>query len=66
MMACVVGLGFQYLLRWADMALIRLNGIYWYADGCVFALPRQKNAQHKPELVAFADTGGPKLLFKVF
>ena len=66
MMACVVGLGFQCLLRWADMALIHIDAIYWYTDGCVFALPRRKNAQHKPELVAFADTGGEGSLFKVF
>ena len=65
MMACVVGIGFQCLLRWADMALIHIQGIYWYDDGCVFALPRRKNAQHKPELVAFADSGGPGSLFKV-
>ena len=66
MMACVVGLGFQCLLRWADMALIHIEGIYWYPDGCVFTLPRRKNAQHKPELVAFADAGGKHSLFKVF
>lgn len=66
MMACVLGLGFQCLLRWSDMALIHLDGIYWYANGCVFVLPRRKNAQYKPELVAFTDTGGPKSLFKVF
>ena len=66
MIACVVGLAFQCLLRWADLALIHVQGIFWYPDGCVFALPRRKNAQHKPELVAFADTGKDGSLFKMF
>jgi len=66
MMACVVGMGFQCLLRWADMALIHINGIWWYKDGCVLVLPRRKNNQHKPELVAFADRGGDGSLFKLF
>lgn len=66
MMACVVGLAFQCLLRWADLALIHVQGIFWCTDGCVFALPRRKNAQHKPELVAFADTGKAGSLFEMF
>lgn len=66
MMACVVGLAFQCLLRWADLALIHVQGIFWYPDGCVFALPRRKNAQHKPKLVAFTDTGKTGSLFKMF
>ena len=66
MIACVIGIGFQCLLRWADMALIHITGIYWYHDGCVIVLPRRKNNQHTPELVAFADRGGKASLFKTF
>ena len=46
MIAICVGVGFQCLLRWADMALVNMMGIYWYADGCVFCLPRRKNNQY--------------------
>jgi len=66
MMAICVGVGFQCLLRWADMALVHLKGIFWYSDGCVFALPRRKNNQYKPELVALACTGAEGSLFKLF
>jgi hypothetical protein len=66
MIACVIGIGFQCLLRWADMALIHISGIYWYPDGCVLVLPRRKNNQHSPELVAFADRGGKGSLFQSF
>lgn len=48
------------------MALVHIKGVYWYPDGCVFCLPRRKNNQHKPELVAFADRGGKGSLFKLF
>ena len=66
MIACVVGIDFQCLLRWPNIALIHIEGIYWYPDGCVFVLPRRKNNQHLPELVAFADRGGDGSLFRVF
>jgi hypothetical protein len=65
MMACVVGVGFACLLRWADMALINVAGIYWFPDGCVLALPRRKNAQHKPTFVVFADSGEPNSLLQL-
>ena len=66
MIACVIGISFQCLLRWADMALIHVTGIYWFHDGCVLVLSRRKNNQHSPELVAFADRGGTGSLFKTF
>ena len=66
MIAICVGVGFQCLLRWADMSLVNMMGIYWYADGCVFCLPRRKNNQYKPELVALACTGAKGSLFKLF
>jgi hypothetical protein len=48
------------------MAYIHLEGIYWFRDGCVIALPRRKNAQQSSGLVAFADTSKPDSLFRIF
>ena len=43
---------------------MHIQGIYWYSDGCVAAIPRRKNTQHLLTLVVFADTGKANSVFK--
>jgi hypothetical protein len=44
--ALAVAVGFSCLLRYSDIALIRIDAIYWMGrDGCAIFIPRRKNLQ---------------------
>ena len=61
MIAVAIGVGFSCLMRFADLALVRLDGIVWMGNlGCMIFLPRRKNRQQgEGSWLPLSDAGGP-------
>lgn len=58
MVALMMCIGFLILLRFSDLAMIHLHGIYWCKAGVMICLARRKNNQEGiPSYLPVADTG---------
>ena len=55
-----IGVGFSCLMRFSDLALVRVDGILWMGHlGCCIFLPRRKNRQMgQGSWLPLADAGG--------
>ena len=60
MIAVAIGVGFSCLMRFSDLALVRVDGILWMGHlGCCIFLPRRKNRQMgQGSWLPLADAGG--------
>jgi hypothetical protein len=59
MLSLAVCLGFVALLRFADLAVINIGGIFFTDEGVLICVPVRKNAQIYPTWIAVADTHKP-------
>jgi hypothetical protein len=56
MVALAAALGFVALLRYSDLAVINIGGIFFTGEGVLICVPVRKNSQIYPTWVCVADT----------